>query len=122
MALSDFRSELEKLLPSPISRPFLCNESPLECRIFIVGFNPARGVEKPFWSFWSDSRGFKKVEFLRELKRLPGGLTKTRTSIEIVADAAGQAVTLDTNIYLSPTPTERELSKETGKLMSSSTC
>ena len=61
MTLSKFRSELDKLLPSPISRPFLCDGSPLKCRIFIVGTNSAREVEKPFWSYWSDSYGFKKA-------------------------------------------------------------
>jgi uracil-DNA glycosylase len=116
MTLDEFRSklerELERELPSPYSRPFVCAGSPLECRIFIVGVNPAREVEKLFWNFWSDSRGFKKAEFIRELKQLPGGLTKTRKNIERVADAAGQAVTLDTNIYLQPTPTAGELPKE----------
>jgi hypothetical protein len=115
MTLSEFRSGLDKLLPSPFSRPFLCNGSPLQCRIFIVGFNPAREVEKPFWSFWSDSFGFRKAEFIHELKQLRGGLTKTRINMEIISDTAGQAMTLDTNIYLAPTPTERGLPKDNMK-------
>ena len=116
MTLSKFRSELDKLLPSPISRPFLCDGSPLKCRIFIVGTNSAREVEKPFWSYWSDSYGFKKAEFIRELEQLPpGGLTPTRKKIEIIADAAGQKVTLDTNIYLCPTPRAKYLTAEDKK-------
>ena len=115
MTMSKFRSELDKLLPSPVSRPFLCDGSPLDCSIFIVGTNSAREVEKPFWSFWSDSRGFNKAKYIRELEQLPRGLTKTRKNIEIVASAAGQAITLDTNIYLQPTPTEVELRKENKK-------
>ena len=112
MTLSEFRSQLDKLLPSPISRPFVCDGSPLECRIFIVGTNSARKVEKPFWSLWSDSRGFKKAELIRELEKLPGGLTITRKRMEIIADAVGQQVTLDTNIYLKSTRTEEELQEE----------
>lgn len=110
--MSNFRSKLGQLLPSPNSRPFLCDGSPLDCRIFIVGTNSAREVEKPFWSFWSDPRGFNKAEYLRELERLPRGPTRTRRNIEIVACAAGPEITLDTNIYLQPTPTQGQLRKE----------
>ena len=118
--LREFRSQLEKIegrLPSPISWPFLCEGSPLKCRIFIVGFNPARKVEKPFWScFWTDSRGFKKAEFIQELKKLDGGRTTlTRERIEIIANAVGQRVTLNTNIYSKSTRKKRELPKKDRK-------
>ena len=110
--LREFRSELGKLLPSPISRPFVCDGSPLDCRIFIVGTNSARKVEKPFWSLWSNSGGLNRNKLIRELERIPGGLTKTRKNIEIVAQAAGPEITLDTNIWLKPTPTVADLPKE----------
>ena len=117
MTLREFRSQLEKIerrLPSPISWPFLCRGSPLKCRIFIVGFEPARKVEKRFWSFWTDSRGFKKAEFIRELDKLDGGLTLTRERIEIIieiiANAVGERVTLNTNIY-----SKKELPKKDRK-------
>jgi uracil-DNA glycosylase len=114
MTLSEFKAELKKqLLPFPAdSRPFVCHRSPLNCKIFIVGINPARNVRKSFFSFWDSSYGFKKKEFMRELEQLPGGLRKTRKFIEIVADAAGQEDTLDTNIYLPPTPRARDLKEE----------
>ena len=110
--LREFRLELGKLLPSPSSWPFLCHGSPLTCRVFTVGSSPAREIEKPFWSFWSDSRGFKKAEFIRELEKLAGGLTRTRKRVEIIANAVGQQVTLDTNIYSKTARTEAELRKE----------
>ncbi|MCG8444170.1 MAG: hypothetical protein MI753_00420 [Hyphomicrobiales bacterium] len=113
--LSEFRSELAKLLPSPISRPFLCHGSPLKCRIFIVGTNSRVEVKKPFWSFWSDSRGFEKLEFVRELEQLHRGLKVTRKNIERVACAAGPTITLDTNVYLPSTRTKRELQREDKK-------
>jgi uracil-DNA glycosylase len=115
MKLREFRSQLQKIekrLPRRISWPFLCHESPLICRIFIVGANPARQVEKPFWSFWNDSRGFRKAEFIRKLEELPDGLTRTRKYIEIVADAAGPRDTLETNIYPYAKPRARDLTAE----------
>lgn len=107
MKLREFRSQLrkiEKRLPGRTSWPFLCRGSPLTCRIFIVGTNPARQVEKQFWDFWTNSRGFRKPEFVRELEELTGGLSRTRKYIEIVAAAAGINDTLETNIYPYATP------------------
>jgi hypothetical protein len=110
--LDEFRLNLERQLPSAYSRPFVCEGSPLKCRIFIVGTNSARLVEKPFFSFWDPSYGFKKKEFIRELELKPGGLTPTRKNIEIIVSAAGQEITLDTNFYLCPTPRAKHLNKE----------
>src|SRR5665213_456833 len=92
-----------------------CDGSPLKCRIFIVGTNSARLVEKPFLSFLDLFHGFKKKEFLRELYQLSGGPTPTRRNIEHVADAAGQNGVLDTNIYLSATPRANLLDSEDKK-------
>ena len=115
MNLSEFRSQLQKIekrLPGRTSWPFLCRGSPLTCRIFIVGVNPARQVEEPFWSFWTDSRGFRKKEFVRELEELPGRLTRTRKYIEIFTAAAGTKDTLETNIYPYATKRVRDLTAE----------
>jgi len=112
MTLEEFRKSLEQQLPNPNSRPFVCDGSPLDCRIFIVGTNSARLVKKPFFSFWDPSCGFKKTEFLEALKQVRGGLTRTRKNIEHVADAAGRKATLDTNIYLFPTAQALHLKKE----------
>src|SRR5688572_31077171 len=43
----------------PISRPFVCDGSPLKCKIFIVGTNSARLVEHPFFDFWDPLYGFR---------------------------------------------------------------
>lgn len=115
MNLSEFRSQLQKIekrLPGRTSWPFLCRGSPLTCRIFIVGTNPARQVEKQFWDFWTDPRGFRKTEFVRELEELTGGLTRTREYIEIVTAAAGINDTLETNIYPYATPSAGALTAE----------
>ncbi len=118
MTLREFRSQLQKIekrLPSTFSWHFICRGSPLKCRIFIVGFNPARKVEKQFWSFWTDSRGFKKAEFIQELKKLDGRLTLTRERIEIIAKAVGEQVTLNTNIYSKSTRTGEKLPEKDRK-------
>ncbi len=115
MNLREFRSQLQKIekrLPGRSSWPFLCHGSPLTCRIFIVGTNPARKVEKRFWSFWTDSRGFRKAEFIQELKKLDGGWTLTRKYIEIFTAAAGTKDTLETNIYPYATKKARDLTAE----------
>jgi hypothetical protein len=112
MTLSEFRSKLEPRLPNPYSRPFVCDGSPLECRLFIVGINSARDSKKPFWSYWCESYGFKKAELIRDLEQLSGGLTRTRKNIEKIADAAGRKITLDTNLYLPPTARAAQLRRE----------
>lgn len=116
MTLREFRSQLQKIeksLPGRTSWPFVCDGSPLTCRIFIVGTNPARQVERQFWDFFrNDSRGFRKEEFIQELEKLDGGLTRTRKYIEIVVDAAGRRDTLETNIYSYATRRASELTEE----------
>lgn len=102
MNLREFRSKLQKIekrSPIDTSRPFLCDGSPLKCRIFLVGSSPARKLEEPFWDFWDDAHGFKRAKFIKKLEDLPGGLTRTRKYLEIVVDAAGPSDTLETNIY-----------------------
>jgi uracil-DNA glycosylase len=111
MNLSEFRSQLQKIekrLPGRTSWPFLCRGSPLTCRIFIVGANPATQDEMRFWDFWTPGSGFRKTEFLRER----GGQSKTRTCIEIFSDAAGRNITLETNIYPYATPKKKDLIPE----------
>ena len=115
MNLWEFRSKLQKIekhLPGGTSWHFLCDGSPLTCRIFLVGINPAREIEESFWDFWDDSRGFRRVEFIRKLKELPGGLTRTRKYIEIVAAAARPREILETNIYPYAKPRAGDLTAE----------
>ncbi len=116
MNLREFRSQLQKIekrLPGRTSWHFVCDGSPLTCRIFIVGANPVRQVEK-FWDldFWTDSRGFRKTEFAPELEDPSGRRTKTRKYIDIVADAAGRRDTLDTNVYPYAAPSASDLTAE----------
>ncbi|WP_247232300.1 hypothetical protein [Telluribacter sp. SYSU D00476] len=110
LSLRQFRERMQQLVPDPKARPFLCDESPLACDIFIVGFNPPVEMDEPFWSYWSDTQGFAKPYFLRDymVKRgwiLPKG---TRGRIEYMLERMPRPC-LDTNICSTPTRTAREL-------------
>lgn len=68
--LQSFESGLEAIIGRPTTlRPFVCDGSPLDCRVFIVGFNPATDSEVDFWNFWSSHRGFKQRALVSELSQ-----------------------------------------------------
>ena len=123
--LQQFQSDLEKLIGNPTDlRPFVCEGSPLECKIFIVGFNPATALKRSFWSFWQPEYGFQKTEWLevykqeRRDKPLPPGkkrrnaISNTRRVIEWITTEAKPMKCLETNIYAKPTPQARDLREQ----------
>jgi len=117
MNLVEFRERLQVLMDEPGLRPFVCDGSPLRCRAFIVGFNPATAMDRPFWDYWSDSDGFDKRTFLTDYlaKR---GLTQpkgVRARIERIAAQAAIGTFLETNICSKPTRTASELSRHNRK-------
>jgi hypothetical protein len=114
--MEEFRAELCRLCGDlridPHWWPFACGGIPHHADIFVVGVNPATSLSRPFLDFWPDRGEFRKDEFLEELKRANGGkLKNTRANIEFIAEAAGQSRTLDTNVYLRPTPSKRGLTR-----------
>lgn len=98
------------------TRPFVCEGSPLDCRVFIVGFNPATEMTVDFWEFWTPGYGFNKTAWFdaykveRLNKPLPPGKTRrntvstTRRVIEWICEAAAPVRCLETNIYATATP------------------
>jgi len=107
-ALADFRVGLESLALDPDDRPFLCSGSPLECRAFVVGFNPATTVPGGFWQFWSDETGYDREAFMRAYlatRSLRGG----RPRIEAISGALPKAACLETNILSLPTAKASDL-------------
>ena len=58
MKLKQFESELRSLTGPSALRPFVCDGSPLTCRVFIVGINPATSMTTDFWQFWRAGTGF----------------------------------------------------------------
>ena len=120
--LADFGREMVSLLGKPTDlRPFVCEGSPLECEVFIVGINPASEMSDDFWDFWSDNRGFDKYTWferykserrtrpLKPGKKRRNAISNTRRVIGWVIEEASPTKCLETNIYAKPAASEPEL-------------
>lgn len=91
MHLAEWGEQLERIVPEPPSWLFTCEGSPFDCRLLLVGTNPARNTGKPFWrNYWSKETGQKQGALLTDLAMFPRhrgtgaplGWTKTRAKIE----------------------------------------
>jgi hypothetical protein len=123
MTNQEFESKLKGLMGDRNLRPFVCEGSPLDCQIFIVGYNPATEMSQSFWSFWSSETGFNKQAWFeaykkeRALKPLTPGKTRrnslsnTRQRIEWIVEAAQPIKCLETNLYGKATEEAKALSK-----------
>jgi hypothetical protein len=122
--LSAFKLELERLIGKKAShlRPFVCEGSPLDCGVFIVGFNPATKMAGDFWDHWRPGYGFDKAAWLaaykeqRSLRALKSGkqyrpVGNARRVIEWVLEEVNPLRCLETNIYAVATAKATELSK-----------
>jgi len=123
--LEAFQQELAVLIGTPTElRPFVCDGSPLECEVFIVGFNPATSMLVDFWQFWCPSKGFDKESWLeaykkdRQVRPLKPGKTRrnavspTRRVMEWVLEGAAPYKCLETNIYSASTEQAVDLASE----------
>lgn len=117
-ALERFEAGLRAHIGRPAHvRPFVCEGSPLECGAFVVGSNPATGMETDFWSFWEEGYGFRREAWVaasRAQRRAAGRpeVTPTRRMLTRVMEAASPVRCLDTNVFATPTPSERDLAPE----------
>jgi hypothetical protein len=129
MTLDDFEWNLATLIGRPTDlRPFVCDGSPLDCSVFLVGLNPATSLDADFWEFWQTDRGFDKTSWfqqylaeraakpLKEGKKFRPAISPTRRNIEAFVEGAGHARVLETNIYSNASedlksldPTRREI-------------
>lgn len=115
MNLERFASGLADIIGKPSRlRPFVCDGSPLDCQVFLVGHNPATPSDRDFWTDWGP-KGFDKTSWMkayleeranRPLK--PGKTFRPRISpsrrvIDQVVAAAGIPI-LETNIFAGPSP------------------
>jgi len=123
--LQSFENGLEAIIGRPTTlRPFVCDGSPLDCRVFIVGFNPATDSEIDFWTFWSSDRGFDKKlwyqNYLKERRNRPlkPGKTRrpqksnTRRVMDWIEAEASSVRFLETNIYSSASEQAKDLVTE----------
>ena len=114
VTLAEFRERLQALMYEPGLRPFVCHGSPLACQVFIVGFNPATSMDRPFWDYWSDETGFDKPRFMQDYLRKRGLAEPkgVRARIERVVAELPAGVALETNICSKPTRTAAELHRD----------
>ena len=109
--LVQFRTDLSALMVSAHERPFVCSGSPLDCSVFLVGFNPATRLESPFWSFWTDSAGFDRPRFINEYE-----VTRTvegvRKRLNAMVPKFPAHTVLETNICSEPTKHASDLKKD----------
>lgn len=110
MTLDEFERRLVDLIGRPTNlRPFVCDGSPLDCEIFLVGFNPATQMEADFWQFWRVGydkaawcRGYlaeRAAKPLKPGKKFRPAMSPTRRNIEAFVEGAWPAKVLETNIY-----------------------
>jgi hypothetical protein len=113
-SLATFRERLQALMSEPDLRPFVCHGSPLACEVFVVGFNPATTMDRPFWDYWSDETGFDKPRFMRDYLQKRGLLEPkgVRARIERVVAELPTGLALETNICSKPTKTAAELHRD----------
>lgn len=85
MNLEDFEERLGQVIGKPSAlRPFVCEGSPLDCDVFIVGYNPATDVSGDWWRFWKPGYGFQEKLWRPEYlaSREGGTASKTRKKAE----------------------------------------
>lgn len=104
-------------------RPFVCDGSPLDSSIFIVGTNPASTVPwEEYWD-WKIGRFDKErwmaryVEERIKLKAAQGKtrihpVSLTRRRLELFGKSIPHYKILETNVYAVPTSSESELSND----------
>ena len=87
--LTQFSNDLAAVVGQPTAlRPFVCDGSPLDCDVFIVGYNPATKMDGDWWRFWKPNYGYQKDEWFKEYCAQRGGkVSKTRAKIENIVDA-----------------------------------
>jgi hypothetical protein len=120
--LDQFEAELRHLIGEQTDvRPFVCNGSPLTCKAFIVGFNPATEMTANFWDFWRPGFGFEKdawfAEYKAERQRRPlrqgrqsrPSVSNSRRVIEWIIQEAAPVSILETNIFALPTEQAKDL-------------
>ncbi|QCK84824.1 hypothetical protein E8L99_03010 [Phreatobacter aquaticus] len=121
-SLDAFERELVNQIGRPTQlRPFVCDGSPLDARVFLVGFNPASEMSADFWDFWVPGYGFDKSRWFAEYKRdratrplKPGkksrpAVSPSRRIIEQIVTGLGRHSCLETNVFTFPSPNEASL-------------
>ena len=105
MILDEFEKQLVAVIRRPTDlRPFVCEGSPLDSEVFIVGYNPATKMEGDWWRFWQPGYGYQKSIWFKEYLAQRGNVSKTRAKIEDIVGALTGVCVLEANIDSRPSP------------------
>jgi hypothetical protein len=110
--LREFREQLAAAMVDQKERPFVGDGSPFKAKAFIVGRNPATPLDREFWYFWDDTKGFDRAKFDAEYHKVRPTKTGTRPRIEAISSAFALGECLETNIYSIPTTAGHPLRAE----------
>lgn len=109
MKLEQFKAGLVNIIDEPSAmRPFVCEGSPLDCEVFIVGYNPATEMQGDWWRFWKPDYGFQKRIWKQEYLNQRGAASKTRERIEVVVAGLSRLRVLEANIDARPSKRKSE--------------
>lgn len=117
MTLEEFEATLVSLIGKPSClRPFVCDGSPLDCDILLVGFNPRTSLPADYWSFWRKGYGFDKCAFEQAYaaKRLVDGESEASTTREVMrrlATGAAGCKIVEANLFAKDSKDEQTLAK-----------
>ena len=106
MELVEFDRRLRVL--SPGAWPFVCDGSPLDCAVFLVGINPRSDTD--FWSCWDPIAGFQREAWLAAYLR-ESEFTRTRRRINALVELL-PIKCLETNVFCATSSTPKVLSRE----------
>lgn len=107
---SEFAKQLRAIAGTSVGWPFVCDGSPFDCQIALVGINPATDV--PLWPNWSNGAGVNKAGWLQDYITRYKKYTPTRARIERLVKAIAPARVLETNIIHHYSARESDLPKE----------
>ena len=113
MDLNQFENGLAEVIGRPSNlRPFVCEGSPLDCDVFIVGYNPATAMEGDWWRYWKAGYGFQKDRWYTDYLKARGGeASKSRKKIADFVAWLPMARVLEANIDARPSKKKSEYPK-----------
>lgn len=106
--LLELDAGLRRLFPEDFpGRPFICDGSPFDCAVALVGINPA--TPTPFWPFWNVDTGFDRHAWIAHYLKLHGRFKPTRARIELFNRLLEPHKCIELNVFAHFTSNEREL-------------
>ncbi|SFC23867.1 hypothetical protein SAMN05216344_1128 [Polaromonas sp. OV174] len=81
MTLAELSAQLRLLLDeTQEAHPLLCEGSPFDCNVAIVGINPATTTQ--FWPYWTDSLGMDRTAWIDAYKTKHRKFNRSRAALE----------------------------------------